>query len=94
MKQVHYILGIKCNNETAIITNLNNISDCFERKENFSYCEEGKVTESGDIICTKCVSFAHLNESNQSSICECDYDSFGIKNLFCFKCDDEIKGDP
>ena len=42
------------------------------------------------IYCTECVPFAHLNELN--SICEFDNDSFGINNLFCYKCDDEIKG--
>ena len=42
--------------------------------------------------CNKCVSLTHLNESNQ--ICECNSDSFGIRNLFCYKCDDEVKGNP
>ena len=83
----------KCN-DSFLITNINNRSNCFERNENLSYCEKGKITESGDIICTECVSFAHLKQLNQISICECDYDSFGINNLSCYKCDDEIKGNP
>ena len=83
----------KCN-DSFLITNINNISNCFERNENLSYCEKGKITESGDIICIECVSFAHLKQLNQISICECDYDSFGINNLSCYKCDDEIKGNP
>ena len=82
----------KCNNETALITDINNnISDCYERTNNLVFCFKGNDYENKK-ICRECVSFAHLNETQQ--ICECNYDSFGIRNIACYKCDDEIKGNP
>ena len=84
----------KCDNEKVLITKLDNISVCSERTGILSYCEKAIETESGELFCTECVSHAHLNESSQGSICECNYDSYGIQNLFCYKCDDEIKGNP
>ena len=82
----------KCNNETTLITELYNISNCFERSNMLTYCLKGKIDIYGNITCEQYVPSAHLNESNQ--ICECDHDSFGINNLFCYKCDDPIKGNP
>ena len=76
----------KCYNETVLITDLNNISNCFERADNLVYCLKGKYKTSGNILCDECVSLAHLNELNHS--CECDYGSFGINGEFCYKCDD------
>ena len=64
----------KCNNETALITDLNNISNCFERTNNLIYCSKGKMEPSEDMICEECVSLAYLNEVNQ--ICECENNSF------------------
>ena len=81
----------KCTtNETVLFTDSNGISDCVYRANDLAYCAEGKEDENtGKAICTKCVSFAHLNEE---SFCECDSDSFGRDNFFCYKCDDEIRG--
>ena len=79
----------KCNNENAIISNSNNINDCFERINNLVYCFKGEIGSKNNSICTKCVSFATLN---LNQICECNSDSFGYRNLFCYKCDDENKG--
>jgi len=84
----------KCGNTDALIINLNNISDCFERSNNLVYCSKGKMDDKNNKICTECVSFAHLNKSNEVQICECNSDSFGVRNLLCYKCDDEIKGNP
>ena len=79
----------KCHNETARITNKNNISDCYNRTENLVYCIEGKINENSIKNCIKCVKNAHLNSN-----CECDNDSFGFRNIFCYKCDDSNKGNP
>ena len=84
----------KCDNKSALITNLNNISDCFERSNNLVYCSKGKIDDKDNKICTECLSLAHLNKSNETQICKCDSDSFGVRDLFCYKCDDEIKGNP
>ena len=84
----------KCNNETALITNINNINDCYERSDYLSYCLKGSIDINDNILCDECVSFALLKNSNEKRICECNYDSFGIKNKFCYKCDDENKGNP
>ena len=50
------------------------------------------MENNGNNICTECVSLAHLTEEN--SECQCDYNSFGFKNLACYKCDDENYGNP
>ena len=75
-----------------MVTDLNNVTNCFERSNNLSYCLKGKIELSGNILCDECVPLAHINGSN--NICECDHDSFGINNIFCYKCDDPIKGNP
>ena len=54
----------KCNNKTVLITNSNNISNCYERTGNLSYCVKGIKTEYGELLCTECVSHAHLNLSS------------------------------
>ena len=82
----------KCNNETALITGLNNINNCFERTNNLVFCLKGKINNNNNKICTECVSFANLNNSKQ--VCECNSDSIGERNIFCYKCDDEILGNP
>ena len=82
----------KCYNETVLITDLNNISNCMERFDYLAYCIKGKYEISGDISCIECISLAHLNEA--TNICQCDYDSFGINEKFCYKCDDPINGNP
>ena len=78
----------KCNNETVLLTKSNNISDCVGRSDNLAYCTKAKEEIDENKICIECVSQAHLSQS----ICECDDDSFGFKNLACYKCDDETKG--
>ena len=82
----------KCDNKSVLITNLNNISDCYERSDNLVYCSKGKIDDKNNKICTECVSSAHLNKSNEVQICEYNSDSFGVRNLFCYKCDDENNG--
>ena len=82
----------QCNNETVLLTGLNGRSDCVERSGDLSYCIKAKEENNGNIVCTECVSLAHLTEEN--SEWQCDYDSFGFKNLFCYKCDDEYYGNP
>ena len=83
---------IKCSNENALITDIKNISDCYERKDNLAYCLKGKVDDKDIKKCIECISFSHLNEN--TNICDCNYDSFGVRNKTCYKCDDEIKGNP
>ena len=82
----------KCNNEKVLITDKNNISNCYERTDNLIYCLKGLNDDDNKKKCFECVSFAHLNE--KTKICECNFDSFGIKNISCYKCDDEIRGNP
>ena len=82
----------KCNIETVLLTGLNGISDCVERSGNLAYCLKAKEENNGNNICIECVSLAHLSEEN--SECQCDYNSFGYKNLACYKCDDENYGNP
>ena len=79
----------KCSNENAIISNSKNINDCFNRVDSLIYCLKGEVDTEGNNICTECVPLAHLNGSH---FCECNSDSFGVRNLFCYKCDDENRG--
>ena len=79
----------KCHNEKVRITNKNNISDCYDRTDNLVYCIEGEKDDNSNLNCTKCVQNAHLNNK-----CECDYDSFGYRDLFCYKCDDINHGNP
>ena len=84
-----------CNNSfTKVVTNsieLKNITDCYPRTNSLQYCLEGIIKEDGNYICTKCVENATLNSS---SICECNSDSFGKYNQFCYKCDDINIGNP
>ena len=76
----------KCNNETVLLTSSNGTSDCVERSGNLAYCLRAKEENTAN-ICTECVSLGHLTEQN--TVCQCDSDSFGFKNLACYKCDDE-----
>ena len=79
----------KCNNETAKIINIHNISNCYERENELTYCLEGIQDKDLKNNCTICVDNAHLN-----NICECNEDSFGKGNLSCYKCDDINDGIP
>ena len=82
---------MKCKNDFTLIQIDNNgKKDCYERKDNLQYCFEGKIGVQGKYICTQCVENAKLNDSN---ICECDYNSFS-KLYECYKCSDEINGNP
>ena len=81
----------KCPDEFAFVTiNSNGVKNCYERKDNFAYCLEGKI-ENENQICTKCIEYATLNKEN---ICECNFGFFGYKNLYCYECDDKIHGNP
>ena len=85
---------LKCKNYLAIVTNNSNgAKDCFQRKDNLSYCLEGYHEENNEKTqiykCLNCVEHSTLNNYN---ICECDFDSFSEDTKWCYKCDDRIKG--
>ena len=40
----------KCHNETVLISDLNNIGNCYERADNLVYCLKGKIYDNGDIL--------------------------------------------
>ena len=76
----------KCQAGTTHVKFISNgKKDCYSRSSNFNYCIEGEIEDNGKHICTKCVEFASINES---SLCECNPDSFGKYNELCYKCDD------
>ena len=80
----------ECNIDTTKIININNVADCQQRSNELVYCLEAKILEDGTSKeCTKCVPNSHLNENK---ICINDNDSFGYRNLWCYKCDDKEKG--
>ena len=82
----------KCKNNTAHIKiNSNGKKNCYTRSGNFSFCSEGEIDENGHYICSKCVENAKLNSSD---ICDCNSDSFGKYNQWCYKCDDISFGNP
>ena len=77
---------------TSVKIKSKGIQDCYLRSNNFHYCIEGEIEENGKHICKKCDEFASINNS---SLCECNFDSFGKYNESCYKCDDKkfgIKG--
>ena len=82
----------KCKNNLALITvdSTKKKKECFARKNNLKYCLEGEKDENGDYICSKsCVENAKKNDDNT---CECQKDSFGPNDEFCYKCDDKDYG--
>ena len=82
----------KCQNNTAYVKlNIEGKKDCYYRDNILSFCLEGEIEENGNLICRKCVENAFLNSSN---ICNCDFDSFGKYNKWCYKCDDKKEGNP
>ena len=82
----------KCQNNTAYVKlNIEGKKDCYYRDNILSFCLEGEIEENGNLICRKCVENAFLNSSN---ICNCDFDSFGKYNEWCYKCDDKKEGNP
>ena len=83
----------KCHDESAKIIDYNyyNITNCFEREDRLAYCLEGIKDRDFNYTCIKCVQNANLTENN---ICNCNTDSFGIRNLSCYKCDDLERGNP
>ena len=81
----------KCDFDNTIILNISaNIKQCYERKDNLSYCLEGKLADN-NLICTKCVNNSELNENN---ICKCKLDSFSKDTKHCYKCNDINIGNP
>jgi len=82
----------RCSSDYVLVTNNSTkINECSDRIGNLSYCLEGIIDKNDNIICTKCVNHATLNSSG---ICECNYDSFAKSQEWCYKCDDEIEGNP
>ena len=82
-----------CKNDLVLVT-INStlmIKGCYPRENNLSYCLKGKIDENGNTICTQCVENSLLNGSG---ICECNFDSFGKDQKWCYKCDDKIEGNP
>ena len=45
----------KCNNETVLLTKLNNISDCTERTDSLAYCTKAKEENGNNLKCLDCV---------------------------------------
>ena len=82
----------KCpNNYYLILNDSDKIKNCVEINQDspqLPYCLEGKGLNINNINCTKCVEHATLKDN----ICICNSDSFGYKNLSCYKCDDEKRG--
>ena len=87
---------LKCKKDLALVTNNSNgAKDCFERKNNLSYCLEGNYEENngiGEIQNYKCLNCVDHSTLNNSNICECDFDSFYKDTKWCYKCDDKEKG--
>ena len=80
----------KCQNGTTHVEfKSNGKKDCYSRSNNFHYCIEGEIEENGKHLCTKCVELASINNS---SLCDCNFDSFGKNNELCYKCDDKNIG--
>jgi hypothetical protein len=82
---------IKCQIPYKKTKQLNNISDCLYSM-NLDYCSIGEKDLNDKAICTECVKNAYFNQ--KKSICQCNNDSFSIDENFCYKCDDEIHGNP
>ena len=82
---------LKCKSNLALITvdSTKNKKECFPRTNNLKYCLEGEKNEEGNYICKSCVENAEKNDDN---ICECQKDSFGPNDEFCYKCDDKYNG--
>ena len=77
----------KCpDNYDFVITNSNRVKNCYERKDELSYCLEGKI-ENEKNICEKCVENAKLTQENK---CECNFGFFGYNDLYCYECDYDI----
>ena len=74
-----------------IIINSKGQKNCYARSGNFSYCLEGEIEDNGNKKCTRCVEHAIINSSG---ICECNFDSFGKYNEWCYRCDDKETGNP
>lgn len=70
---------------------LNKIVDCLY-SNNLDYCSNGEKDLNDKTICTECVKNAYFNR--KKSVCQCNNDSFSIDEHFCYKCDDEIHGNP
>ena len=81
----------KCYENTTKIKSENNKINCYERKNKLAYCLEGEKDSSNNIHCTLCVP---NSSKNSSGICECDSDSFGKHDQWCYKCDDNVYGNP
>ena len=82
----------KCNSNNVIINETSRgIINCALREGKLIFCEEATEDKDGNYKCTKCVENASLNSSD---ICVCNSDSFGKFDELCFKCDDDIYGNP
>ena len=79
----------KCGDNAAKIQEIGRMN-CRYRSGILQYCLEGEL-DNDNYKCTKCVPNAHLNEND---ICECDPDSFGYDDRWCYKCDDNSQGNP
>ena len=81
----------KCTINSVNITTYDNRIDCYNRKGKLAYCLKGEEKENHELNCTTCVDNSNLNES---AICQCDSDSFGKYDEWCYKCDDKYYGNP
>ena len=86
----------ECNSNFSLIAlqiNSTYIKDCYNRNKNnnLSYCLSGEIDENGNFICDKCVENAIMNDN---SICKCNSGYFGKNSQWCYKCDDELYGNP
>ena len=80
----------KCPNNYILINNKDKgINNCYEIKDDFSFCVEG-IIENEVNKCTKCVDNAELN----SNKCQCKSDSFSKDTYKCYKCTDNNVGNP
>ena len=66
-----------------------NLKKCEEKQSKLPYCLEGKK-ENEDYYCTRCIDNAFLKNNN----CSCNPDSFSMDETWCFKCNDDKKGNP
>ena len=80
----------KCDNNYLLINNKDTeIKNCYEIKDDFSFCLDG-IIENNVNKCTECVENAHLD----SDKCLCNSDSFSKNSYKCYKCTDNYEGNP
>ena len=80
----------KCNSNYVLVKDIpNEINECYDRLDEFSFCINGTIKEDNTKICDVCRANSALNNSK---ICVCNKDSFSKDQNYCYKCNDEKEG--